>query len=382
MHLLRLSRTVVGFMAIGVLALLGCGGGGGSSTAMKPNIQHVYVMGDSLADVGTYGYKFTVQNTNNANGYLVWPQLVANALGLDGSAQCNFYTYEASTFNPNNTTGCTNFAIGGGRIFVDANSGGTASPQTIGTQLAQKIAVLGNYTGTDLVLVDGGGNDMADLVIAQLGGMGTLQTFLSQQLDNNTINDSLTQDNTGNAAAVLYMQALATRFYNQIKAQTLDKGAMQVGILNMPDITLTPEFKSVLAFVQTTQDATTSQALQAAIRTWTLAYNNQLKTLIGSDSRVALIDFNADFTQQISNPSNYGLSNALDAACPVVGYTSFDVPNYDFPTCSNTSLDATSGKVAGWWKNYAFSDGFHPTPYGHQLLAATVSRGLVRAGWL
>ena len=47
-----------------------------------------------------------------------------------------------------------------------------------------------------------------------------------------------------------------------------------------------------------------------------------------------------------------------------------------------TALDALPGKTAGWWKSYAFSDGFHPTPYGHQLLAASVSRALARAGWL
>ena len=46
------------------------------------------------------------------------------------------------------------------------------------------------------------------------------------------------------------------------------------------------------------------------------------------------------------------------------------------------ALDALPGKAPGWWKSYAFSDGFHPTPFGHQLLAASVSRALARAGWL
>jgi len=30
----------------------------------------------------------------------------------------------------------------------------------------------------------------------------------------------------------------------------------------------------------------------------------------------------------------------------------------------------------------AFSDGFHPTPYGHQLMSQLVSRSLAQAGWL
>ena len=37
---------------------------------------------------------------------------------------------------------------------------------------------------------------------------------------------------------------------------------------------------------------------------------------------------------------------------------------------------------ADWWKTYAFSDSFHPTPLGHQLLAQLISRTLAQAGWL
>ncbi len=37
---------------------------------------------------------------------------------------------------------------------------------------------------------------------------------------------------------------------------------------------------------------------------------------------------------------------------------------------------------ASWWKSYAFSDSFHPTPYGHQQMGQLASRALARAGWL
>ena len=29
-----------------------------------------------------------------------------------------------------------------------------------------------------------------------------------------------------------------------------------------------------------------------------------------------------------------------------------------------------------WWQTYLFSDSFHPTPYGHQLLGQLISRSL------
>jgi phospholipase/lecithinase/hemolysin len=35
-----------------------------------------------------------------------------------------------------------------------------------------------------------------------------------------------------------------------------------------------------------------------------------------------------------------------------------------------------------WWKTYAFSDSFHPTPQAHKNLAQLISRSLAQAGWL
>ena len=61
------------------------------------------------------------------------------------------------------------------------------------------------------------------------------------------------------------------------------------------------------------------------------------------------------------------------------------LPVYDFPSCTATALSASppAGQSGpDWWKRYAFSDGFHPTPYGHQLLGQLISRALARAGWI
>jgi outer membrane lipase/esterase len=248
---MKLSRRT--WAALGVAFLLAACGGG-DELAPKAKISKVYVMGDSLADVGTFGFKFTVQNSADPKGFPIWPQLVANSVGLDGSAQCNFFRFTGTTFAPNTTAGCTNYAIGGGRIVTPAASGGAASPATVATQLAAKAAA-GNYVEGELVLIDGGGNDAADLVSAYLGaasgaaGVAAYQAFLAQQLDAATIGAALTQPNGAAIAAGAYMQKLADTFYGQIKAQTLDKGATRVAVLNAPDITLTPRFQQVLGGV-------------------------------------------------------------------------------------------------------------------------------------
>jgi phospholipase/lecithinase/hemolysin len=368
--------------ALVVAGLVACGGNNNPAPIHK-----VFVMGDSLADVGTFGFKFTVQDANSAKGFPIWPQIVANNLGVDGGAQCNFFQFINSSFVPNSTAGCTNYAIGGGRVVVKDAEGGTANPQTVGTQLKTR-ALTGNYTGNDLLLIDGGGNDAADLVGAYLGagsgtaGLAAYQTFLEQQLDDVTIDALLPQTNVGPAlAAGAYMQKLADTFVADITAHALNKGADRVVVLNMPDITLTPRFQAVLADVAARAGAPASAQLQGAIQQWIGAFNQQLKTRTASEKRIVVVDFFNEFTQQVAKPASYGLSNATEAVCPVTGTDSSGLPSYTFPLCTNAALNALPGKAANWWSNHMFSDGFHPTPFAHTLLAQSVMRSLDQAGW-
>lgn len=393
------SATV---LAAGVaLVVAACGGGSGDQIGTKRSFSKVYVMGDSLADVGTFGFKFTVQNSADPKGFPIWTQLVAANYGVTG--QCNFYTFTGMTFAANPTPGCTNYAIGGGRVVVSAANGGAANPQTVGTQLATKAAA-GNYTSADLVLIDGGGNDAADLVSAYLGtasgaaGVTNYVNFLSQQLDMATITATLplpTPTASGLAAAgVLYMDKLAQTLYDSINTNVLGKGATAVAVLNIPDITLTPRFQQVLAGVALANGGgamgqAARDGVQAAVRAWISAFNSRLKTAINNDTRIAQVDFYTDFTDEVNNASGYGLTDAATPACPVTG-SSGGLPTYDFLTCTSAALDGIpptgvgsgGGLKPGWWNAYAFSDNFHPTPYGHQLLANSVNRALARAGFL
>jgi phospholipase/lecithinase/hemolysin len=367
--------------ALVVAGLVACGG----NNNLAP-IHKVYVMGDSLADVGTFGFKFTVQDANSAKGFPIWPQIVANNVGVDGGTQCNFFQFINSSFVPNSTAGCTNYAIGGGRVVVKAAEGGTANPQTVGTQLKTR-ALAGNYTGNDLLLIDGGGNDAADLVGAYLGagsgtaGLAAYQDFLAQQLDTATIAALLPQTNGPALAAGAYMQKLADTFVADITAHALNKGADRVAVLNMPDITLTPRFRAVLAGVAAQAGAPASAQLQGAIQQWIGAFNQQLKTRTASEKRIVVVDFFNEFTQQVAKPDSFGLTNATEAVCPVTGTDSSGLPSYTFPLCTNAALDALPGKTANWWNNHMFSDGFHPTPFAHTLLAQSVMRSIDQAGW-
>jgi len=100
-----------------------------------------------------------------------------------------------------------------------------------------------------------------------------------------------------------------------------------------------------------------------------------------------VVDFYTSLDDEVAHPAQYGLTNATTPACPITGTDSSGLPTYTFSTCTNTALSALTpptGATGGvnWWKTYAFSDNFHPTPYGYQLLAQLVSKSLVFAGWL
>jgi outer membrane lipase/esterase len=368
-------------LALAAALLASCGGGGGTD-APKTAITKVTVSGDSLADVGTFGLKFTVQNAADpAAGFPIFPQLVAQNFGIQ--SQCNFYVFTGTTFTAN--TACTNFAVGAGEIFFPS----ATDPRSITLQLATAVQAAGGaWTASDLILVDGGGNDAAELAGKYLGlasgGLAAYQAFLAQQLDGPTIAATLSLPNGPALAAGLYMQKLADTYYNAIKANTLDKGATHVAVLNIPDITLTPRFQMVVAAVAQANGPAAAAQLQAAIRQWIGAFNSQLEARIGGDARVALVPFYADLTDEVAHPADYGLSNATTASCPVTGVDLSGLPTYTFATCTSAALDAAppAGLAAGWWQTWAFSDGFHPTPFGHRLLAASVNRALARAGWL
>jgi outer membrane lipase/esterase len=383
-------RPLLAAIVAAVALLAGCGGGD-DAAGPKVAISRVVVAGDSLADVGVFGPKFTVQNSADpANGFPVFPQIVAQNFGVN--SQCNFFVFTGTTFVPNTRAGCTNFAIGAGRIQNPANQGGAAGPQSIPLQLATAAqAVGGTYAATDLVLVDGGGNDSGDLLAAFLGaasgpaGVAAYQAFLAQQLDPATIAATLPQPNGAALAAVLYMRKLADTYYTSVKVNALDKGATHVAVLDVPDITLTPRIQAVLAQVAQANGggaagASAAANVQAVVRQWTDAFNAELRTQVGSDARVAVVPFNADFTEEVTHPVDFALSNVTTPACAVVGVVAFGDPS----PCTSAALDANApaGLAPGWWQSFAFSDGFHPTPFGHRLLASSVSRALARAGWL
>jgi len=374
---MRLFQTQAIALAAALL-VAACGGGGSADTTPATKITSVKVFGDSLADSGTFGFKATVNGADS----LIYPERVAASYG---ATLCNYYTATgADSFVPNPKAGCTNYAIGGGVI----NHPSPTNPKGITLQLATASAA--GYTASDLVLIDGGGNDAAALVGAFLAiprdGGASYVALLGTLLTPTQVGTAVAGGQAGlSAAGGTYMQALADKFHASIKTNVLDKNAQQVVILNMPGITNTPRFQMVLNSVGASAGAAARTQYETLFKGWIVAFNTQLDNKFAGEARVGIVDFYTGFNDQVTNPAQFGLTNKDTPACPITGMGSDGLPTYSFPTCTATALSAappTGVTDTNWWKSYGFSDGFHPTPYGHQLTAQLISKTLASKGWL
>jgi outer membrane lipase/esterase len=370
---------------ITVALLAACGGGGGSASSTS-GISTVKVAGDSLADSGVFGFKWAMQG-NTTNPMQIWTERLAAAYG--GSICARYVATSQTNVIPNpGAASCTSYAVGGGKIN---NYTAPGDPFSISKQLTD-LGTEKAYSSGDLLLVDGGGNDAADLVGAYLqAAQGSTTSFQNQvgSLGASLLAPLVSPGGaTGLAqSGTLYMQALADKFYNDIKTQALDKGASKVAVLNMPGITNTPRFQAVLGGIEASLGAAARSQSETLFKSWVETFNARLASKFAGESRVIVIDFYTSFNDQIANPSQYGLTNVKTPACPSTGTGADGLPKYDPANCTATSLSAQtppagSSGDANWWKTYAFSDGFHPTIYGYQLLAQLVAKNLATKGWI
>jgi outer membrane lipase/esterase len=315
---MKSMKWKVALLATAAAAILvGCGGGGADSTSQRAGITSVKVMGDSLSDSGVfsglpgYGRIFSVQGSSSEPN-AIWTERITALLGAP--QLCNYFKFTGATFVPNPTAGCTSFAVGGGRINnIDVSTGAGASPFSITYQL-QVASAAGNYKSSDLLLIDGGGNDAADLVGAYLAassdGGAKFAAMTGTLIAPATLGPMLMAGPTGVAqAGGVYMEKLADKLYDSIKVSALDKGAERVAVLNMPGITNTPRFQMVLSGIAAAAGATARAQSEALFKSWVETFNARLATKVAGDKRIVLVDFYTAFNDQIANPAQYGLTN-------------------------------------------------------------------------
>jgi outer membrane lipase/esterase len=352
------------------LIVAGCGGSGGEAGGNKLGFTSIASFGDSLSDAGTHavgsiaaigGGRYTVNSGNPAVPTKIWLDHLSAQLGLP--APCAAVT-GLNPLNPfalipgggaaavTNRAGCTNHAQGGSRI---TNPVGPGHPLTA----PQSSSVVGQLTYpltrqvSEYLSRNGGSFSNKTLVTVLAGGN---DIFMNGGL----VQASVITPTT----AVLNMATAGTELANLIKNEIVGKGAKHVLVLNLPDVSSSPNGLEA----GTEGAAFTNQMVQA--------FNNALSAGLAGVPGIAFGDAYSTSRDQFSNAAAYGLSNTKNRACSTT-YSPLTNP------LSGAAIGCNVGNViSGDVSRYLFADDVHPTAYGHQLLAQYAAKVMATAGWL
>lgn len=390
---MRLMRTKLAAVAAAVV-LAACGGGSGpGNQAPAVAFTSMVNFGDSLSDVGTYkvgtvaalgGGKFTVNGPTARN----WTEWIAADIKV--AAPCPAQT----GLLPNipglvgapvvQNTSCSSYAQGSSRvsgIFAPNSATLQAAPfnqQTLGmtaTPLTQQMASHlarhgGAYSGTELVTVMAGGND----IFMNVGGVGAaggggaaavgaaIAAGWSSSVQAAVAAGGPAAVQAAATAAVTSMGAAGAELAGLIKTQIIAKGAKYVVVVNLPDVSQTP-------FAMST-DAQTRGLVNQMVTT----FNGQLAAGLSGVAGVVMVDAYTQGRDQTANPAQYSLSNVTTPACSTTSPAN---------PLQGSSLGCTAAStIAGDVSAYLYADSVHPSPYGNQLLAQFVAVQMAKAGWL
>ncbi|MBC3880536.1 SGNH/GDSL hydrolase family protein [Undibacterium sp. LX40W] len=411
MRHLKLSLTFVA-----AAALVACGGGTSSSSkdpAPKITFSSQVTFGDSLSDVGTYkvgtvaalgGGKYTVNSATAKN----WTEIVASNLGLPApcAAQTGLEGLAAQGFSVpvKVNAGCTGYAQGGARVTnpvgpgnkllggANAILGQTTVP--VVTQIQNYLAANGGkFSGTEIVFVSGGPND----VFIQTGALSSAATAAATAAITAAVPGQIQKDiaagvckptdaqasnciagavatltpTVGAAAGAAYASANAqtyvdaigtagTELAGYVKNLVLAKGAKYVVVVNMPDMSKTP------AALSQSKDS------QTLLNGMSVTFNARLVEGLAGIDNVLLVDLYTRFRDHSANPSSYGISNITTPACDLSAAKN---PLGSSLVCTANNL------IPGDTSRYYFADTVHPTPFGNQLFAEYITSEITKRGW-
>ena len=349
---------------LAAMLLAACGGSDDGDQSPRVQYTSMVSFGDSLSDVGTYATatlkaasggrgEYTVNGATGRN----WTELLAAQAklpapcaaqtGLQASGPLAAFA-EATV----NHAGCFSYAQGGARVtnpVGPSNRALLALGDTSGylgqltvpvvTQIQNHLtAVGGKFSGTELVTVLAGGNDVF-LNLAAVGAGSATPTQGVQAM--------------GQAGAELAAY---------IKTAIVGNGATRVVVANLPDVSQTP-----FAYALPAQT-------QGLINTMVTTFNAQLHAGLAGTAGVLEVDAYTQGRDQVANPGQYAVTNVTTPACDLtaLGATLFA----SSLVCTEATL------IAGDVSHYQFADTVHPTPFGYSLLARYVAQQMINAGWL
>lgn len=370
------------------LLLAACGSGHDDSGV---DFTSTVSFGDSLSDVGTYrvgtiaaigGGKWTVNGPDAPN----WTELVARAAGTPAPcpAQTGLLVNIPGLVGAPvmNFPACRDYAQGSARVsqryapnaaalqsppFNEVNLGLMAVPVTI--QMDTHLANVGGYSGTELVTVMAGGNDlfMNFNGVAKASGGGSAAAGAALAAGWSTAVQALVvlggsaATDAATAAAYDSMRDAGSELADRVRSRILAKGARHVIVVNLADVSQTPFGLSLDA------------GSRSVVSNMVTFFNSQLQAGLNG-SGVLLVDAYAQGRLQAASPASFGISNATSPACSTTS------PNNPL---HGSSLGCTAAStVTADTSGFLYADDVHPAPLGYRLLAQHVIERMRAAGWL
>jgi phospholipase/lecithinase/hemolysin len=404
-HWLRVTQIAMASTAFALLAA--CGGGSdnnnnASSTPAGGVKLQVVSFGDSLSDVGTYapviqgsfgGGRFT---TNPGE---VWTQKVAEYYGDTLTA-----AYLGGFGQPLVATGGLGYAQGGsdvvnaqGQGWAPNNMAATTVP--VVTQVANYLGAHTSFNANQLVLINGGANDIFQFA-GTTANLTALGAALQTQYPLLVQAGKLPNSQAGQVAFIVgYLQQLANpqiaQAATQLAAQVqkiVGSGATHVVVSTVPDIGNTP--LGVAANVSTPGTAALLSGITAAYN-YLLVQNLTALGLVGT-GKVIVADAFTWIDQQLPNYQALGFTvSNTGTACNLTSMqnnaTAYATAN---PSATNGLTPAQYGAqfgsslfcspqtytVAGADQTYMFADTVHPSTHLHALFAQYVQQQIAATG--
>ena len=456
-----MQYTKFALAALTAAVLAGCGGSGGGDQTLKVKYTAQVSFGDSLSDVGSYavgtvaalkGGKFTINGDNTAiNPELTgknWTEHLAAQFGLPApcAAETGLEGNAAQGFSVARVkkAGCYGYAMGGSRVTNPVGPNNRLTGSALGaltvpvtTQIANHLAASGGkFSGTEVVFVMAGGNDL----LFQLGSLQAAATAAGTAAGSATFASTLipllaagaTNPATAGAAitaAVRTASAAPGATTTTIVQAAVVTAAVQPGNSAVASAAV---YGPMVATAQTAATAAGAKAgadyaaangpalvtamgtagtelvalvkdqiiakgathvvvnnlpdvantpsglskdasTKALINAMVSAFNTQIKNGLSANDKVLLVDVFAVSNDQATNPGPYGLTNVKEPACDL---TAAKNPLGSSLVCNGSNL------IAGDVSHYSYADDVHPSPFNNLLLAGYVAKDMVTRGWL
>jgi len=341
--------------------------------------------GDSLSDVGTYSPVITASfggGRFTTNPGEVWTQKIAEYYGdtLTPAFVGGFGKALVANGGLGYAQGGSDVSRTDGNGYAPNNQAATTWPVT--KQVQQYLTDHGSFNSNQLVLINGGANDILQNLSTMLTSISTQVAQLTDPTLAPAVVQSVALSTVGPMAQTLAVQI----------GTILKSGATHVVVMDVPDIGKTPLAASLAAQLNSTQ-------VPALISGIVATYNGVLQQALaagGLTNKVIYVQTSDWLTPLLSNPSAQGFSNTTGTACNITqmaaNATAYATANpsvlvggmtaaqYGQQFASSLFCSPNTLTVAGADQSYVFADTIHPTTHAHAAFATLVEGRIAATG--